>query len=179
MDAKLISSILEIDALVYPDHLRGTFDEVYGRFKANRDMFVLLLDAEDIIGYICFFPVKDALYDSILNEDRIFDSDISSDMIEAYVPNKTHKLYFISAVIHPSYQGRGLSNLLVDGLCQFLVGKSKEGISFSTALATSVTPEGEFLCKRLGFTEIKRLPGPSGYAVHELDISDLLRRINT
>ena len=176
LDVKLINDILKIDELVYPEHLQGSFDEVYGRFKANREMFVLLYDACDIIGYICFFPIKETLYESILSEDRIFDSDIPGDMIEAYEPNKTHRMYFISAVIHPDYQGRGLSKLLVDRLQQFLIEKSEQKIKFSTALATSITPGGEVLCRKLGFKKIKRLQ--SGYTVHELNINDLLRRIN-
>jgi len=174
LDVKLIENILEIDALVYPKHLQGTFNEVFDRFKANREIFVLLYDEGEVIGYLCFFPIKESLYNSIISEDRIFDSDIESDMIEAYEAGKTYRLYFISAALHPSYQGKGLSKLLVDGLRKFLAEKINEGIKFSTALATSVSPEGEALCKKLGFVEKKRLQ--SGYAVHELNIADLLRR---
>ena len=176
LDIKLINNILKIDALVYPEHLQGSFDEVHARFNANREMFVLLYDESEIIGYICFFPIVDTLYESILSEDKMFDSDIPSEMIQAYEPHKTYKLYVISAVIHPDYQGKGLSRLLVDGFHKFLLDKNKKGINFSSALATSVTSEGEALCRKLGFTEKKRLS--SGYAVHELDINNLLRRKN-
>ncbi|MCL2170147.1 MAG: GNAT family N-acetyltransferase [Defluviitaleaceae bacterium] len=176
LDKKLIDDILKIDSLVYPEHLQGTFDEVHGRFKVNREMFVLLYDQSQLIGYLCFFPIKEALYERIINEDMVFDSDIEGEMVEAYETGKTYKLYFLSVAIHPDYHGKGLSKLLVDGTCKFLEQKIKEGINFCTALITSVSPEGEALAKKLEFIEVKRLS--CGYTVHEININELLRRKN-
>ena len=42
LDVKLINEVLEIDSAVYPQNMQGTFDEVYQRFRVNRDMFILM-----------------------------------------------------------------------------------------------------------------------------------------
>jgi GNAT superfamily N-acetyltransferase len=159
---------MELDMLVYPPHLRGSFDEIYGRFTANRDIFVLLFDKGKIIGYLCFFPVKDDLYERILAEDKLFDSDISAEMIESYKSGRTYKLFLISAAIHPEYQRKGLSRRLLEGFHEFLQKKNGENIGFSTALAAAVSPAGAHMCQKLGFAEIKRLPGD--YILYELSL---------
>jgi hypothetical protein len=103
LDIRLINEILEIDALVYPKHLQGTFEEVYGRFCANRDIFILLYDDKKLIGYLCLFTIKDSLYEQILSGNKLFDSDIPGEMLEQYKPHNVYKLYLISAAIHPEY----------------------------------------------------------------------------
>jgi GNAT superfamily N-acetyltransferase len=166
LDTKFIKEILHLDSLVYPERYQGTFDEVYGRYMANRDIFVVLYSDEKLIGYLCLFPIKDELYKRILKEDRVFDSDIPGEMLEPYLPNRCYKLYLISTVIHPDYQKQGLSKLLIQGYNQFIDDKIKNNITFSSALSTSVTDDGRRMLERLGFTEMKRLGGTC--SLHEL-----------
>jgi len=92
LDKGFINEILEIDASVYPEHLQGTFEEVYGRYCANKDMFVLLYDDKKLIGYLCLFPIKDSLYERILNENILFDSNIQGEMLEWMGFNEKKKL---------------------------------------------------------------------------------------
>ena len=101
LDRDFINAILEIDASVYPLNLQGTFDEVYGRFKANRDSYVLLYCDDKLTGYFCFFPIKKILYDEIVNHDKLYDSDIPGEMLEQYEAFKTYKLFVISTAILP------------------------------------------------------------------------------
>jgi len=91
-DKKFINEILEIDSLVYPKHLQGTFEDVYGRFYANRDIYILLYDGKKLIGYLCLFPIKDSLYERILNENILFDSNIQGEMLEWMGFNEKKKL---------------------------------------------------------------------------------------
>ncbi|MCL2176156.1 MAG: GNAT family N-acetyltransferase [Treponema sp.] len=165
-DANFINDILDIDASVYPENLQGTFDEIYDRFKANNDIFVLLCDDEKIIGYLCMFPIKEKLYEKIINEDRIFDSDIPGVYIEQYSPFNTYKLYLISAVIRPEYQKQGLSKYLIMGFNDFIIDKKKENILFSKALSTSVTLSGKKMLEKMGFHIKKKLS--EEYNLHEL-----------
>jgi GNAT superfamily N-acetyltransferase len=170
LDAKLINDVLEIDKAVYPDHLQGTFDEISGRFKANRDMFILLYDENRLVGYLCLFPIKDELYDDIISNDRLFDSDISGKSMERYEPNNTYRLYVISIAIHPCYQGKGLSSQLIDGFYQYLADKKKSSIFFSAALSAAVTDGGDSLLNKIGFKKRNVLSG--GYTLYELSIDD-------
>jgi GNAT superfamily N-acetyltransferase len=170
LDKDFINEILEIDASVYPEHLQGTFEEVYGRFCANRDMFVLLYDDKKLIGYLCLFPIKDAMYEQITGENKLFDSDIPGEMLEQYKPHTVYKLYLISMVILPEYQKKGLSKHLIKGFYNFMLEKKKNNISFTEILSSAVTDDGKQMLERMGFKEKKKLPG--GYSLNELLIND-------
>jgi len=170
LDISLIVDVLNIDSAVYPVHLRGTFDELYGRFTANRDTYVLLYDNNDLIGYLCLLPVKDELYEKISNDDRLYDSDIPYEQIEQYQPHNTYKLYAISTAIRPDYQGKGLSGLLIRGFYKYLLEKRKSNIRISSVLSSAVTSGGDLLLKKMGFTRIKELSG--GYMLYELQVDD-------
>jgi len=174
-DKKLINEILEIDSLVYPNHLQGTFDEIYDRFRANRDIFILLYDDKKLIGYLCLFPIKDPLYVQISNENKLFDSNIPGEMLEKYEPHNIYKLYLISAVIRHEYQKMGLSKHLIKGFYQYILNKKKKDIKFSAALSSAVTNDGRLMLKRMGFKEKKELTG--GFTLNELTINDSVYEI--
>jgi GNAT superfamily N-acetyltransferase len=170
-DIKLINDILKIDSIVYPNQLQGTFDEVASRFRANQDMFILLYDDDKLIGYLCLFPIKEKLYEEIINNDKLFDSNISCELLEQYMPLNTYRLYLISAVIVPEYQGQGLSKYLINGFYKYLLDKKKQKILFSAALSTAVTDGGEVMLKKMSFN--KRKTVSKGYALYELRIDDI------
>jgi GNAT superfamily N-acetyltransferase len=167
LDVELINLLLDIDSVVYDEDLQGNFEDIYGRFKANRDMFVLLYNKELLIGYMCFFPITDELYERIKEEDRLFDTDINGTQILDYKPNNSYKLYVLSAAIRPEYQGKGYFRLLSDGFNQFITEKREKNITFISALTTSVSEAGYAIVKKLGFEEYKTLS--CGYIVHELE----------
>ena len=175
LDKEFINEILEIDASVYPEHLQGTFEEVYGRFCANRDMFIMLYDDKKLIGYLCLFPIKDSLFEKISSENKLFDSDISGEMLEQYKPHNVYKLYLISMVIISEYQKKGLSNYLIKGFYRFILEKKKNNILFSVILSSAVTNDGKLMLERMGFKEKKKLPG--GYSLNELLINDAFYEI--
>jgi len=172
LDNKLLNEIMEIDSLVYPKHLLATFDEFNNRFLANRDSFILLYDDGKLIGYMCLFPVKPVLYNRILTEDKLFDADITGDMIEQYRPHETYDLYLLSVAIRPEYQNRGLSKLLREGFFKYLSDKKDKGISFSSAVAVAISKEGQRLLEKIGFIKKKDITG--GYILYELFIDQLI-----
>jgi len=170
LDKDFINAILKIDASVYPLNLQGTFDEVYGRFRANRDTYVLLYDNNTLIGYFCFFPIKAILYDEIVNKDKLYDSDIPGEMLEQYKAFNTYKLFVISTAILPEYQKKGLSKNLINGFYQFILDKKKHNIMFTSALSSSVTPEGKIMLDKIGFKKIKTISDE--YSLNEMIMDD-------
>ena len=169
-DDKLINDILNIDSMVFPKHLQGTFEEVKSRFLVNRDMFILLHDEDKLIGYMCFFPVKDELYGEILKGEKLFDSDIPANLLEQYNEFNTYKMFVISAAIIPEYQGKGLSKQLIKGFYKHLLEKKEKNILFSAALSVAVTGGGEHLLNLMKFQKVKVLP--TGHALYERIIDD-------
>jgi ribosomal protein S18 acetylase RimI-like enzyme len=110
------------------------------------------------------------LYNEILVENRLFDSDIPGVLLERYTPFSKYRLYLISAAIHPEYQGKGLAKYLVRGFYGYLLEKKKENIYFTSALSTAVTSEGRIMLDKMGFMEVKKLN--SDYTICELLIND-------
>ncbi|MDR1553584.1 MAG: GNAT family N-acetyltransferase [Prevotellaceae bacterium] len=165
---KFICEILEVDKAVYSHELQGQFDAVYARFMFNKEMFILLYDGEKIIGYFAFLPVKEALYNKILTEERLFDNDISLSMFEQYEVGKPCNLYAISVAILPKYQGIGLTKKLTDAFFDFVLEKKRQGIEIKNVLATTVSPAGEKFANKLGFVTVKK--HKSGYVVKKMII---------
>ena len=174
IEANLISSVLEVDSLAFAEDFQGTYSEEYDRFIANKDTYVFLYDGAKMVGYLNLFPIKRELYEQIISEDRLFDSDIPGEMIEQYVPSRSYDLYLLSAAIRPDYQKRGLSKLLVKGFFEYLLEKKNDGILFSSALSTAVTNEGSLLLERMGFGRKKDITG--GHGLYELIIDGAVYR---
>ncbi|WP_337100436.1 GNAT family N-acetyltransferase [Paenibacillus sp. YIM B09110] len=170
VDRKLIQDILAIDELVYASDFRGTYEEVSERFRANRDMFILLYDDDKIIGYLCLFPIKAELYEKIVRSDRMYDSDIPGSMIERYTPGERYKLFMISVAIHPDYQNQGHSGKIIQGFYSYMLKKQKDNIHIDSILAISVSKPGERFLGKLRFAPLKEIK--SGISLHELIIDE-------
>jgi GNAT superfamily N-acetyltransferase len=170
VDKKLIQDILAIDELVYASDYRGTYEEVSARFLANRDMFILLYDAEKVIGYLCLFPIKAELYQKIVQSDRMYDSDIPGSMIEKYVPGEHYKLFMISVAIHPDYQKQGHSGKIIQGFYSYMLKKRKDNVHIDSILAISVSKPGERFLGKLRFAPLKEIK--SGVSLHELIVDE-------
>ena len=170
MDTELLKGVLGIDSQVYPSHLLTTVDEAYDRLEANRDMFALLYDSKRLIGYMCVFPVKPFLYERIISEDRLFDSDITGDMIEVYHQGRAYNLYLLSVAILPEYQGRGLAKQFTKWFFNYLLEKRSNNIYFSSALSVAISKEGRLLLEKMGFRKKKGITG--GYTLLELTIDE-------
>jgi len=158
-ELKCLQEMLKIDALVYPEQQQATFDEVLDRYKVNKNLYILLYNNQELIGYICLLPIKEELYNKILLENRLYDSDIPGSFLEEYIPGNSYKLYIISMAIHPKYHGQGLSKHLVKGFHEYLLTHKKNGVDFTSVLSTAVTNDGKLMLERMGFTAIKKIDG--------------------
>jgi GNAT superfamily N-acetyltransferase len=175
VDKKLIQDIMAIDALVYTPDYQGTYEEVSARFFANRDMFILLYENEKIIGYLCMFPIKNDLYQNIIQSNAMHDSDIPGSMIESYSSGNHYKLFMISVAIHPDFQKRGLSKLIIRGFYRYMLNKQKNNIHIDSILAISVSKTGERFLENLRFTKLSEIK--IGVSMHELIIDENFYKI--
>ncbi len=157
LDPNFLNDILKLDAMVYQDDLQGSYDSLKDRLDANDEMYLLLYKKEELIGYVCFFPITKKLSDSIYNDSKIHDDDITKDDIENYSKNKKTDIYILSIVINPNTRGKEATTLLINSFVQFIDSKIKEGYKIGKVLGTIVSDKGERFAKNLGLKVVKRI----------------------
>jgi hypothetical protein len=151
-DEEFVKNILEIDASVYPSDMQGTMDSVLGRYHANKDEYILLTnDIDEIVGYLCCFPVKESFYNKIIESNRSFDDDITPDKIVPYTHGQPHYLFLISIAVKPDSRD-GAAKLLAQALEDFLDDKRKNGIPIIQAVSYAMTDKGAAFLDKSGFS---------------------------
>jgi hypothetical protein len=163
----LIEKILKIDESVYPPELRGTLESVLGRYCANRDSFILLVDATgEIAGYLCCFPVTESFYSEMLVSDCLFDDTITPDKIVPYKYGAQHRLFVISIAVKPGNRS-GAAKLIAAALEYFLLEKRKDGFPILSVAAYATTDKGRSFFTKSGFSLVKAVEGGYGFYVRE------------
>lgn len=157
LDPEFLNDILELDAMVYEDDLQGSYASLKERLDANDEMYLLLYEKENLIGYICFFPITNQLSDSIYKDDTIHDDDITKDDIEIYHKNKKTDIYILSVVINPNNKDYKATQLLVESFVKYIDDKIKSGYKLGKILGTAVSDKGERFLENLYLKEVKRI----------------------
>jgi hypothetical protein len=162
-----IEKILEIDESVYPPELRGTLESVLGRYCANKDSFILLVDAAGkITGYLCCFPVTEIFYSEMLASDCLFDDKITPDKIVSYKRGAGHRLFVISIAVKPGHRS-GAAKLIAAAWEYFLLEKRKAGFPILSAAAYATTDKGRSFFTKSGFSLAKTVEGGYGFYVRK------------
>lgn len=155
LDYDFLHEVLAIDSLIYPIDICGTYESVNERYLANRDSYLLAIEDNKIIGYFCFFPIVDALYDSIMGTDALFDDNIGYHQICEY--KSSNNLMLISIAIHPAFQNKEAIVQLTNHFHQFIKAKNAAGFNIKSIVATAISVDGKNALERLGFSYLKTI----------------------
>ncbi|MDR0561461.1 MAG: hypothetical protein LBG73_02085 [Spirochaetaceae bacterium] len=151
-DEEFIKKILEIDVAVYPLDMQGTMDSVLGRYHANKDEYILLVnDTDEIVGYLCCFPVQESFYKEMIESDRVFDDNITPDKIVPYIHGQPHYLFLISIAVKPDSRD-GAAKLLAQAFEDFLNDKRKNGFPIIQAASYAMTDKGAAFLDKSNFS---------------------------
>lgn len=74
VSSDLLHKVFALDELVYSqidDGFIGIEENLFNRFYKNKRTFVCLMDREELVGYINFFPVTNQLYDQIVGPVKL------------------------------------------------------------------------------------------------------------
>lgn len=145
----IIYDLMNIEKDVYEEKDRGQFDSIEKRFNKNKEMFVLLYHKDEIIGYLCYFPITKKLHDKIMASDVFYDDNIEPEDVLSY--GKENYIYFISIALYKEYQGYGLGTKMMDAFIKKLKDKNNSGYKIKDVLASAVTKQGEEISKKYGF----------------------------
>lgn len=148
-DEKIIYRLMDIEAKEYEPCWRGEFSSIRERFIKYPEMFYLVYDGEELVGYFCYFPISQKLYEDIAVKFQFHDDDILPDDI---VPIKeASHLYLLSVVILKQYQDTGVADEIMKMFENFISQKRQEGVYIKDVIASTVTNAGEKFVKRYGY----------------------------
>lgn len=152
-----IQDVIELDKLCYEEHLLDTFDSVYNRYLANKNSYVLIYDNDTLVGYICYFPISNTLYNKIYYDNIFVDTDIKSNDIVEYKEGESHNIFIISIAVHPNYRHRGISQILFQGMFNRIRHLKNNGVYINNIVAFAVSQAGEKCLLNNNFEKIKEI----------------------
>lgn len=144
---EIIFELMDIEREVYDIKYRGEFQAIRERFRQFPDMFILAYDSEKIIGYFCFIPISERLYEEmtikgIFHDDDILPVDIAS-LEECY------HIYLLSVAIYKQYQNTGIAEEMMEKFETLLKTSSYRKVK--DVIASTVTADGEKYIRRYGY----------------------------
>lgn len=159
----IINKIINIEENVYEPKYRGTFDSISNRFNKFKEMFILAYVNNLLVGYVCFFPISDTLYNDILYSDGFYDDDIKAIDIECY--RNVNHIYIISIAVLNDYQKQHIGTNMMSYLFDTLHTKSSECTNVDI-LTSVISSNGKLIVEKFGFTLVKDLLIEEGYNLY-------------
>lgn len=154
-EAAFINAVLSIDSTAYPPDMQGSFQSVSQRYQKNKDTYILVYDDDQLVGYLCFFPITHQLYQAVLTSSTLFDDNITADSICGY--GSQNYLFLISVAILPQYQNTAAIGMIETAFKHFLRDKNKQGQTIKGLAAVTVSPDGVKFLSRLNFQHFRKL----------------------
>ena len=139
-DEEIIRGVMAVEEDVYPADMRGNFDNICKRFAKFPDMLIYAEDGGRLVGYLCYFPISDSLYETILTSDILQDDNILPRDVMGWEESK--HVYIISIAVMKEYQRQGVATALVKKFSQIIKEHTVVDI-----LTTAIIPE---LAQRYG-----------------------------
>lgn len=170
-DEKFLEDVLNVDKQVYPKEIQGTLEELKERYKSKKQHFLLVYKEEEIVGYICFFPITDDLSSKIKNSNVIYDNYIKAKDISEFRKDKLTDIYVISVAIIPEEQDTDAIRVLTNNFMGILKNKVKEGYLLNNIMATASSDDGIKFFSNLNFKETKTLK--NNYKLMSCNINDI------
>lgn len=161
--------LIEIGTSTYPGNRQGiaSLETRLKWFSKNPDMYYLVRDQGEIVGYTAIIPMTPDKIQRIL-EEKEFLKDVQPEEIEEFKPGKPLHIY-----ISTMRTKKGISKLqkrsygvrLIGGLITTFIQMIDDGITIHALYARSETVDGIRALKNMGFTQISATRDYKNYAL--------------
>ena len=145
----IIYELMEIESAVYPENMRGEYASIKARFQKWPEMFFLAHDQDKIVGYFCFLPISQRVYDDVIHRGCFRDDDIAPEDILTL--ETARHVYILSVALYQKFQNKGIADKMMEEFEKLVYDKNAEGCRIEDIVAATVTADGEKLAKRYGF----------------------------
>jgi len=148
---EIFDSIQEIDRSVFHDDALATQESDIERYEAYKDSYIFALSNGKIIGYLCYFPITEKFYESVIEGLKVYDGDIASTNI-CNLKDDFNYIFLLSAAIKPEFQKKGISKRFSEILIkEFSKIKIRDMVSYA------FTAGGEHLLSHFGLKCYKEM----------------------
>lgn len=145
----IIYALMKIERAVYSENMRGEYESIKARFQKYPEMFFLAYDEDEIVGYFCFFPITQRIYDDVMYKGCFRDDDIKAEDI---LPMETARhIYLLSVALYKEYQDKGIADKMMEEFQILIDKRNKDGGQIEDIIATVVTDDGEKFAERYGY----------------------------
>jgi len=147
----IFDSIQEIDRSVFHDNGLATQQSDIDRYEAYKDSYIFALYNGKIVGYLCYFPITEKFYESVIEGIKVYDGDIESTDI-CNLNDNSNYIFLLSVAISPEFQKKGISKQFSEILVEeFSKIKIKDMVSYAFSAG------GEHFLKHLGLKNCKEM----------------------
>ena len=150
---EMLYQMIELDKLVYNYGNIGDFKLCKNWLSKNEDIYTVLLDGDQVVGYINFMPIKKNSYFEY-RAGKLKDYQITSDDIESFEDDKDDYGLICSLVLSEKLRKSNMSLKLYQGFINKIKSLKSRGITFKSVLCECVTDDGLNNAKKLGFIQV-------------------------
>jgi GNAT superfamily N-acetyltransferase len=141
---EIFDSIQEIDKSVFHDDALATQQSDIERYEAYKDSYIFALSNGKIIGYLCYFPITEKFYESVIEGIKVYDGDIANTDI-CNLRDDFNYIFLLSAAIKPEFQKKDISKQFSEILVkEFAKIKIRDMVSYA------FTASGEHFLNHIG-----------------------------
>ncbi len=147
----------------YPYELR------LARYRKNPKIFYVLKYADTVVGYSTLMPITERAHDEIIQTGKPGYDVIKLDDILPFTPDHLLNYVFLEIAVRDGVpKPKQYAMHLISGTSRALDDFARQGIIIKKLFATSRTPDGIGISRRLGFKETPLPPNGETFAF-ELD----------
>ena len=145
----IFDSIQEIDHAVFHENGLADKQSDIDRYEAYKDSYIFALDGNKIVGYLCYFPITEKFYNSVIKGEKVYDGDIANSDI-CNINDNSNYIFLLSVAILPGYQKKGISKQFSEILI-----REFSGIKIKDMVSYAFTAGGEHFLSILGLKKCK------------------------
>lgn len=146
----IIKNVMAIENIVYSPEYRGEFESIKARMCFCPQMLFLAYDGDEMIGYLCWIPVLQDLYESIATDGELHDDDvIPEQMLNAEV---TRCILLVSVAVLPEYQRYGVATEMMAQFEDYIKHSVDSKYKTHHIVTCAVSDSGNALANYCGYT---------------------------
>lgn len=146
---QVFDAIQKIDHAVFHENGLATKESDIARYEAFTDSYIFALAENEIVGYVCYFPITKDFYQLVIKGEDVYDGNIAPTDICDLNENENY-IFLLSVAIFPAFQKQGISK-------QFstLLDAEFKDIAIKDIVSYAFTSGGEHFLNSLGLTAVK------------------------
>ena len=146
---QVFDAIQKIDHVVFHENGLATKESDIARYEAFKESYMFALAENEIVGYVCYFPITKDFYQLVIKGEDVYDGNIEPTNICDLKENENY-IFLLSVAILPAFQKQGIST-------QFstLLNAEFKNVAIKDIVSYAFTSGGEHFLNSLGLTAVK------------------------